>query len=638
LGVGLLAGIACSSETMDEEDVVGHTEPLTKCAEPTPGDSNFCSDPACPCALGEGDCDRAAECMPGLGCTGSGLKFGYTTNFNVCAGTHCDNKKLDGDETQTDCGGSCGTHCPPKNCGTLPANGTAGHCTVDCKCAPLEGGCTTGTQCTSGQCTLNQGTIYGFASNIGVCTVPTCSNGMKDGTETGIDCGGTCKGCSGAYLASAGWGSSAADRVMDFTYDASGNLIVAGRFSGTINFGTTGASAMTSAGGSDIFVAKFDQVGKFQWSRRFGGARNDGDGAVVVAADAGTGIYVAGNAYSGADFGFGAITASGGASSDAFLVKLTGTGTSSWAKTFGGASADRITSLSVGPTGAVFVGGSYSNTINLGGSTFTAASAGQANKYDFFIAKLSAASGGHSWSKAFGGTGTDQLNDFVVDASSNVILVGHVGGTMTFGGTTLTPAGGGDGFVAKLSSTAAPMWARVIGGSTNNDSITSVAVGANGHPVIVGQFVGATNLGLGSVTPAGTDMFVESVDSATGAARWVQTGGGTGADAGQAVAVDSTTNEVIVSGLMTGTATFSGTMVTASPGGLEDIFVARYSASGTFRWAAAYGAAGNDDTAALGIFKGAVGLAGRFQNTVSFGGGGIVSGGNFDGFLSRYVF
>jgi len=640
LGIGALVAASCGGESGGNEERLGtHDDLLTKCQEPTPGDSNFCDNPACPCTLGEGDCDSSTQCTSGLTCTGKGLQFGYAVNLNVCAPPHCTNKKLDGDETQTDCGGSCGTVCPPPQCGTLPTNGTAGHCTVDCKCAPLEGGCTASNQCQTGyQCTLGHGSQFGFNPTIGVCTATTCTNGVQDGNETGLNCGGFCTPCAGAHIKSKSFGGTAADRVMDFTYDAAGNLIIVGRFGTTINFGPTPASALTTAGGSDVFVAKFDAAGTYMWSRRFGGAHNDGDGAVTVAVDTGSGIYVGGNVYAGADFGSGPITTPDGAS-NAFLVKLVGTsGATSWSKTFGGTRADRITGIALGPTNAVFVVGSYSDSINLGGATFTAASAGLTNQFDMFVAKLSNASGGHSWSRSFGGVGDDQAVDVTVDSANNPFLVGNFAGTVNFGTGALVASGGVDGVAVKMSSAnGAATWVRAIGGTSNNDGVASIAIGSNQHPAVAGYFVGTANLGLGNVTAAATDMFVISLDNAAGTSRWVATGGSAGTDRGLAIAVEKATNNVVVTGSLGGSGTFGSLpAVAASPGGGVDFFITHYSATGTPIWAKAFGSTSSEDTAGASIFDGVVGIGGRFQLAQSFGGATLANAGNFDGFLARY--
>src|SRR5262245_25077536 len=79
----------------------------------------------------------------------------------VCAPASgsCTDEIQNGDETGTDCGGRCATHC---------ANGI---------------GCTVNGDCQSGVC--NAGTC-------GPAAAPSCFDGIQNGTETGKDCGGSC--------------------------------------------------------------------------------------------------------------------------------------------------------------------------------------------------------------------------------------------------------------------------------------------------------------------------------------------------------------------------------------------------------------------------------------------------------------
>lgn len=77
------------------------------------GDSSRCSTD-CPCSVGEGDCDSAAECQPGLVCgTTNGAAFGLPAGTDACWGGSCQNATRDGDETAVDCGGSCAPCAPP---------------------------------------------------------------------------------------------------------------------------------------------------------------------------------------------------------------------------------------------------------------------------------------------------------------------------------------------------------------------------------------------------------------------------------------------------------------------------------------------------------------------------------------------
>ncbi|MGE5186155.1 MAG: hypothetical protein ACM31C_29065, partial [Acidobacteriota bacterium] len=65
----------------------------------------------------------------------------------------CHDRIVDGDESDVDCGGSCALRCP---------GGEACHSVADCQTA----GCDSGT-----------------------CRAPSCSDGIRDGIESGPDCG-----------------------------------------------------------------------------------------------------------------------------------------------------------------------------------------------------------------------------------------------------------------------------------------------------------------------------------------------------------------------------------------------------------------------------------------------------------------
>lgn len=87
-------------------------------------------------------------------------------------------------------------------------------------------------------------------------------------------------------------GGADTQRPEDMFVDADGNAYITGGFAGSISFPSI-AQALTSAGGSDIFVAKW-AVGssQFQWARRAGSTSDDFSYDVV--ADAAKNVYVTG--------------------------------------------------------------------------------------------------------------------------------------------------------------------------------------------------------------------------------------------------------------------------------------------------------------------------------------------------------
>ncbi len=74
-------------------------------------------------------------------------------------------------------------------------------------------------------------------------------------------------------------GGSGNDYCYGLAVDSDENVVVAGNFMGSA---IIGGSTLVSAGGSDIFVAKYDRDGVPIWGVRFGGTHLDGASAVAV--------------------------------------------------------------------------------------------------------------------------------------------------------------------------------------------------------------------------------------------------------------------------------------------------------------------------------------------------------------------
>lgn len=113
------------------------------------------------------------------------------------------------------------------------------------------------------------------------------------------------------HLLSLRMGGAGADPSPRVATDSSGNMIVAGTFSGSITLGG-GAAALTSAGASDVFVVKLSPTGAVLWSVRLGGTGTET--AASVAVDGAGNVLVTGRMDGPVDFGGGAVngTAYGG--------------------------------------------------------------------------------------------------------------------------------------------------------------------------------------------------------------------------------------------------------------------------------------------------------------------------------------
>jgi hypothetical protein len=101
------------------------------------------------------------------------------------------------------------------------------------------------------------------------------AGGDYDAVVAKFDANGTC-----TFARRAGDGNNEA--ATSARFDVFGNVIVAGYFNGTINFGN--GAALTTAGGADGFVTKLDPTGVMVWQKQYGAA---GDQQVeCVATDA----------------------------------------------------------------------------------------------------------------------------------------------------------------------------------------------------------------------------------------------------------------------------------------------------------------------------------------------------------------
>ncbi len=421
------------------------------------------------------------------------------------------------------------------------------------------------------------------------------------------------------YLWSQRFGNTFKDGGYGVAVDAMGNVVVTGEFRGTVDLG---GGILVSAGGSDIFVAKYAASGEHQWSQRFGSLSDDSGYGVAV--DASGNVVVTGVFQCAVDFGGGNVV-SGGAY-DIFVAKYDASGAHQWSQGFGSTVGDYGWRVAVDASGNVVVTGGFQSTVNFGGGNLVSGGA-----YDIFVAKFDA-SGAHQWSQRGGSTVEGIATDVAVDPSGNVVVTGTFQGTVDFGGGNLVSAGEEDIFVAKYNASGAHQWSRRFG-STIGDWGGGVAVDASGNVVVTGGFQGTVDFGGGNLSAGGLDVYVAKY-AASGAHQWSQNFGSTNANYGHDLAVDASGN-VVVTGEFQATVDFGGGNLVSAGG--YDIFVAKYDASGAHQWSQRAGSTVEDYGADVAVdASGNVLVTGIFQGTADFGGGPLTSAGNYDIFLVKY--
>jgi hypothetical protein len=224
--------------------------------------------------------------------------------------------------------------------------------------------------------------------------------------------------------------------------DSSDNILLAGGFAGTANFGG-GDFVATSSGFPpkfDIFIAKLDSSGNHLWSKSFGDMSDQYASDVTV--DSSDNVLVAGSFASTIDLGGGPLSSAD--AMDIFVTKLDPSGKHIWSKRFGGTGAQKAGRIAVDSSGAILVTGTFDGTVDFGGGPLNSMGTG-----DVFIVKLDS-SGNPLWAKRFGDVQQQDSAGIAFGGSSTAVAAGTFKSQIDFGGGPMNSAGGSDIFLAKL--------------------------------------------------------------------------------------------------------------------------------------------------------------------------------------------
>ncbi|EAU62791.1 SBBP repeat-containing protein [Stigmatella aurantiaca] len=265
---------------------------------------------------------------------------------------------------------------------------------------------------------------------------------------------------------------------------------------------------------------------------------------------------------------------------DVAVGKINPTGTGFlYALAFGGTGTDRGNGIAIDRSGNAYITGNTDST------NFPLATAFQTvlkGPQDAFVTKLNATGSALSYSTYLGGNTYDYGNAIAVDTSGNAYVTGStasLNGVQSFPVTTGTvqfnPGGGGDAFAAKFGTTGSRIYATYIGGNAA-ESGSSIAVSASGIAYVTGYTSSTnfptSNLAYQRFAPAEVNAFVVQLTATFNAYTYSTYLGGSSADVGSAIAVNSTGVTYVTGN------TFSADFPTTVylPGGQYDAFVTKF--------------------------------------------------------------
>jgi len=288
-----------------------------------------------------------------------------------------------------------------------------------------------------------------------------------------------------------------------------GGAIVAGYFqSNSMNFGLHVISN-SNVDQADVFVAKVDSSGDWQWANSAGG--NGVDAAYDMAINSNGLVSVVG-AYND-QIQFGSHSLSSTFESQSFVSFISSDNGTWMGATNLEADLLRITGVSSFENGDFAIVGYFSGSMSLGSTDLQS----NVDEQDIFVSRIRN-NGSWIWAKSAEGNGQDCAFDVTIGSQDKVVIVGHFMSTsISFGSHYLYNTNSWepdwDIYVAWLDSSGE--WQGVIGATGSDmDKLKSVDIHTNGVVYVTGR-TNSTSLEIGldeRSTSGYDDMFVALLD------------------------------------------------------------------------------------------------------------------------------
>jgi len=299
------------------------------------------------------------------------------------------------------------------------------------------------------------------------------------------------------------FGGTGFDGSTDVTVDNSGNIIATGYFDSTMAFGSF---QLTSFGGADIFIVKYNSDGDVIWARSAGGSEFDRGYSVTT--DDFDNIIVTGT-FSGLAL-FSPFEVQTNGNSDVFVAKYSTDGSVIWVVNYGAGGYEYGFDVTTDNLNNILVTGTSQNF----GSV--------ALPFLIFVLKYNP-QGIQQWANTAGGlNGNNSGYGVAANSNNDVFVVGCFADSVNFSGTILNADPGGDVFLAKYSANGIFNWVRQAGFNNNNDQAGGIVIDENDDLYITGHFRDVALFGNFTLTPVGsTDIFIAKYDQ-LGNPIWVK--------------------------------------------------------------------------------------------------------------------
>ena len=229
------------------------------------------------------------------------------------------------------------------------------------------------------------------------------------------------------------------------------------------------------------------------------------------------------------------------------------------------------------------------------------------------------------WAKSMEGSSNDVGHAITVDAKRNVYTTGFFNGTVDFdpgAGIFNLTTSGKHIFISKLDSLGNFVWAKNIGGTSNDDTGYSIVTDDSNNVYVTGVFQGTVDFDPGAAefdltTIGETGMFILKLNS-SGNFVWAKSVSGN--SLGYSITLDTFGN-IYTTGQFEDTTDFDPGAGTFNLNSIDfyDIFVLKLNSLGDFVWAKSMGGTAHDESSSIKVDAlGNVYTTGWFAGTADF--------------------
>jgi hypothetical protein len=267
--------------------------------------------------------------------------------------------------------------------------------------------------------------------------------------------------------------STAGDDNPVLTVDGTGNILIAGDFSGSLRVGTL---TLTSESASSLFVVKLSPTGDLLWAQRFGGGASSRAWVESISTDSAGHVALSGNFHGSLRIGDMEHPAGPG-----YLMKLGGSsGQPLWSKSYSTGGWTPRNFIAMDAAGNVWLTGSAHGPLDLGGLVIT-----HPEGMGIFLAKFDGITGAPLWGRHITSELMYTLEPRLqIDNAGNVLLLLRAGISS---------------LLMKVDAAGMQLWARFVPTPLISEQSRplSFAIDASGNSLIAGGFWGAMDLGGG---------------------------------------------------------------------------------------------------------------------------------------------